>query len=830
MVVHNSNQQTPTVSFGRLLIAHRQSAGLTQSELAAASALSVRAISELETGRSRAPQDRSARALAEALGLTPQDRSAFLAVAASGRTRTAQRKNAAAAHPGSGSATGAGPGSAAAAPAHAGPGAAAAAGSAQPTGAPSPTPAPAAWPLTALSSRPPAAPTDFTGRRAELDRLRAVAEAGAFTAGRGSTLVIASGQPGLGKTSLALRLAEELGRRFPDGALYLDLRGVDVRPLTTDEALARLLGSLGVPHDRLPLETAERTRLYRSLLSERRVLVLLDNALDERQVRPLLPGGPHCLTLVTSRRALAGLEGAERLLLEVLPAADAIALLERIGGPRPRRQLAELASLCGYLPLALRIVGRRLAVAEDGSAELLAEQLRDEERRLDGMAAGELQVRAAFQHSYRQLAADRQTFFRRLALVPGADFGPQTVAALCDLSAPAAEELLEGLVEVGLLEPAHAAFRYRFHDLVRLFAGEALARDEPAAERERARVRLMSALLGTAIEAGHAFDPAAQRPASGQGWSGAADWLDGEFAHWTEAVRWAAEQGEHRLVLDTAVAMHWYSDVRLHQAYWCELFGFSAAAAAALDDLPAAAVHLNYLSWALSCSTGQHAEAVEVAERAAAAARAAGDVLQQAWAAMYRAAALRRLRSLPESAAESARAAALMIEADFPLGRWVAERNRATALRMMGRAEEAAAVHERVVLTYDTPNGAAADAPSQHGLALALRELAEDHAELGDWAKALAAYRRAIGLYRTIGFSYAIAQLQVAAGRALHELRSAEAARELDAALDFYTGQRDLAAPARTLAGLAQAIRSGEAPERLDQYWERAVRECSTLA
>lgn len=265
---------------------------------------------------------------------------------------------------------------------------------------------------------------DFTGRDAELswidDLVHAEHPPGAPVVG------LVTGSAGLGKTTFAVHCAHALRASFPDGVFFLDLFGMSQRPLAVDDALVLVIGALGVADQQIPADTQGRSSLYRSLLRDRRVLVVLDNAASEDQVRPLLPGEGAGRVLVTSRRLLAGLEGVRRLVLGPLPPAEATQLLTGIVGERSASDgepaLAQLAQLCGGLPLAVRIIGNRLASRPGWSAVELAARMSDEERRLDQFKAGDLKIANAFGMSYEQLAVPARRVFRRLSVVPGRDF------------------------------------------------------------------------------------------------------------------------------------------------------------------------------------------------------------------------------------------------------------------------------------------------------------------------------------------------------------------------------------------------------------------------
>jgi NB-ARC domain len=333
---------------------------------------------------------------------------------------------------------------------------------------------------------------DFTDREREAADVRRALE---DPEGRGGVALVA-GKPGVGKSALAIHLAHALSAQFPDAQLYVDLRGGEpaehLDPLTPTEVLAGFLRALGI--EQVPEQPAERVAFYRAQLAHKRALVVLDNASREDQVRPLIPGSRSCAVLVTSRMQLPGLEGARPRELEVLDPGAALELLAKLIGDRDRlereRDAAEaIVRLCGYLPLAVRIAGSRLRTRPRWSLHKLVERLADERRRLDELRAGDREVRASFALSYRELKDDEARLFRRLGVFPGPDFGVALAGALVDTSSDEAEELLERLVDVRLLEEVGEE-RYRFHDLLRLFARERLEADEtpPHAKRpERGR-------------------------------------------------------------------------------------------------------------------------------------------------------------------------------------------------------------------------------------------------------------------------------------------------------------------------------------------------------
>ncbi|CAM3954358.1 NB-ARC domain-containing protein [Nocardia ninae] len=317
---------------------------------------------------------------------------------------------------------------------------------------------------------------DFTGRNDQIAQLINVLASTTRTA---VPIATVSGQAGVGKTALAIHVAHMVAHAFPDGQLYANLRGVEPHPLAAGEVVAGFLRELGVAGTDIPEGTDERARMYRTHLARRRILVVLDNAADETQIRPLLPGAATSAVLVTSRSHMAALSGSNTIHLDVLPAEQAATLLMAlVGSQRAATEpdsVLEVARLCGYLPLALRIAGARLMSRPTWKISWFADRLADESRRLDLLKAGDLEVRASFALSYQSRSNQEQTTFRMLALT-AASFPAWNVAALLDVDVDEAEQLLECLVDAQLVEVAGTdavgLIRYRLHDLIRDFARE----------------------------------------------------------------------------------------------------------------------------------------------------------------------------------------------------------------------------------------------------------------------------------------------------------------------------------------------------------------------
>jgi len=377
-----------------------------------------------------------------------------------------------------------------------------------------------------------------------------------------------AGAGGLGKTSLAVHAAHRVRRRFPDGQLYVDLLGATPAPLLPGDVLARFLRDLGVDGRDIPVDEDERAARYRTALARRRMLVVLDNARDAAQVRPLLPGSASSAVLVTTRSRMPDLASTKLVDLNVLDDDEALKLFVKVVGEERAaaepEATAELLDACAGLPLAIRICAARLVTRSGWTIQALAGRLRDEHRRLDEMRAGDLAVRASFEVSFTSLpsSTDKQGIdparaFRLLGLWPGSSISSAAAAALFDVPEYSAEDALEVLVDTHLLESV-APDRYRFHDLLRVYAADRAVAEEPAPERDAAVTRLLEWYLRAADAAAtavlqHRYDiplePAgAARPSPGFADAEAAlSWYDREHANLVTATRQAAASGQHEV-------------------------------------------------------------------------------------------------------------------------------------------------------------------------------------------------------------------------------------------------------------------------------------------
>lgn len=420
---------------------------------------------------------------------------------------------------------------------------------------------PAAAPPRPAQLPPDAA--DFTGRTAPV---RVLCEA--LGAPSAQALVIASvvGMGGVGKTALALHVAHQVREFYPDGQLYVDLRGSDPVPADPEAVLSGFLVALGVSGDAVPDGLDARSALFRSVVDGRRLLLVLDNAKDAAQIRPLLPGAVGCAVLTTGRTRPAGLPATVQVDLDVFQPSESLALLGRtIGEERlaaEREAALDLVVACGHLPLAVRIVAARLAARPGWTVETLSRRLHVERRRIDELRIGDLAVAAAFELSYRQLTPDQARAFRLVASVDGPDIGLPAAAALLDLDEYDAEDLLEALVDVAMVESPFPG-RYRYHDLLRAFArrrpteeGDSSTAGDPVAggEAVAARDRLLDHLLATACTAfqyavpgdpaAGALGPARSPGVPLTGWDAAREWVVAERAGAAAlAAQVAAEAG-----------------------------------------------------------------------------------------------------------------------------------------------------------------------------------------------------------------------------------------------------------------------------------------------
>ena len=546
-----------TAGFGEVLRGFRVRAGWTQEGLAARSGVSAHAISILESGRRR-PRPISVAALADALCLNAADAKMLSASA----TETASE------------------------------------------------------PPAQMANTPPAprmlphVTPQFVGRDSEVEQILALADAARENHGLAVAISSIDGMAGIGKSALAVRAAHLLAERFPDGQLFLDLRGYTqgMAPRDPADALAFLLTSLGVPPGEIPADLDARAAAYRSRLVGTRTLILLDNAATEAQVRPLIPGDGGCLVVITSRKSLKALDEARSVALDVLPEPDALALLRALVGPGYAAAAgdpgwAQIAELCGCLPLALRIAAALVRHRPAWTLSHLADKLRAAPLDLGSFADGERDLTAVFDLSYQTLAGDQRNLLRRLGLASGPDIDAHAAAALLDTAPARAERLLQDLVDHHLLtEPA--AGRYRMHDLIRAYAHTQAITLDPEPARDRALHGLMHYYAHTAQSASQAAtrfprpEPSGPVPAHAPDLrqpDAARAWLRAELTNLDAAFTHAHTHrlSSHTIALAAGLAeiLHtdgpWTRALQVHQvaAETAERLGQPAAHANALTDL-----------------------------------------------------------------------------------------------------------------------------------------------------------------------------------------------------------------------------------------------------
>ncbi|MFI0453893.1 BTAD domain-containing putative transcriptional regulator [Actinomadura sp. 6N118] len=459
----------------------------------------------------------------------------------------------------------------------------------------------------------PADVSDFTGRddiARELEELfRRECE------GHALPVVAIAGKAGVGKTALAVHVAHRLRDVCRDGQLYVNLGGLRDHRADPAEVLVRFLRALGTASTAIPSAIEERAEIFREQLADRRMLLVLDNAVDDAQIRPLLPGASGSAVLITSRSRLTGLSGARLVELDVLEAGDAAGMLARaVGEDRVKAEAAithDLVRLCGRLPLALRIAGARLAARPHWTLERMVSRLTNERRRLDELSHGDLEVRASLSLSYRRLDPRSRRLLRLLGLLQAPDLTGWVCAALLDTTVQAAEELIDELIDTQLIDAAGqdavGQTRYRFHDLVRLYARERAFEEESSSERVAAVTRALGgwmALVERAHRAVHGGDFAI---------------LHGTAPRWLSAVE---ELGD---VID-AGPLAWYETERLNI-----VAGVRQAADMVLD-VPEAGEVFSELCWDLAATAvslfqlrGHYDDWEDVLTRSLAATRTAGN-------------------------------------------------------------------------------------------------------------------------------------------------------------------------------------------------------------
>jgi DNA-binding SARP family transcriptional activator/Tfp pilus assembly protein PilF len=668
----------------------------------------------------------------------------------------------------------------------------------------------------------------FVGRHGEITRLTEL-----LTPPRRSVAIVGiDGPAGVGKSALAIHTAHLLAPAFPDGQLFVNLHGYASGPATRPlQALARMLRSLGVEAEKVPVEVEEASALFRSLLAGKRMLVALDDARSADQVRPLLPGTPGCVVLITSRDRLTGLvaiDGAHRLTLDVLSADEAVSLLARVlGHDRATAEpeaVSELAQVCAYLPLALRIAAANLTCKPDQSVAGYVAALRGDDRLTALEVGGDPQaaVRVAFDRSYRWLAPDAQRLFRLVGLVPGPAITAPAAAALAGIPAELAGRVLDQLAGAHLLEHA-APGRFAFHDLLRLYARERAEQQEDEPERQSAIRRLLGWYLHGADAAAGLLYPGTMRlpllaadpqlpPAGFDDHAGALAWLTAEWDNLVAAITSTAQHGQRQLAWLLADTLRLFFWIHRNTIDWLAVATASLTAAKHGGDQRAQAAAELSLGDAHQC-TGRYPQAIQHYSTAFDLARQAGWVEAQAAILSNLGLVHGDLGDLDQAIEHHTTALGLYRR----IGRRKGEAN---ALGNLGNlhwelgALYQAADHQNQALALERQIG------SRGGEAISLGNLGEVAQGLGRLDEAVEHLTRALALHREIGDRYGeayalscLAAVHADEGRTAHALGLAQAAL----ALAREIGERRAEAEAHNTLGSVH-LQLGRPAQALDHY------------
>ncbi|MGW7544404.1 tetratricopeptide repeat protein [Streptomyces sp. NPDC054770] len=620
----------------------------------------------------------------------------------------------------------------------------------------------------------------FTGRDAQLGDLTRALVPGAGPDGATAAVVSAvSGTAGVGKTALAVHWAHRSRGAFPDGQLYVDLRGYDPqKPVSAAQALTGFLTALGVPRQEIPLRLEDRAARYRTALDGRRLLVLLDNAASAAQVRHLLPGSPDCRTLITSRDSLGALvsvNGAHRVLLDALSRTDSLALLRALIGERidaERSVALDLADQCARLPLALRVAAELVLSRPAEPLSRLVAELHDHQRRLDLLDSGDdprAAVRAVFSWSYARLAELPARLFRLLGLHPGPDTDAHAAAALAGESVAAVRRALDLLARAHLLNRT-AAGRYGMHDLLRVYAAELAARHDPAVEREAALTRLLDHCLAASAAAMDVLYPAERhlRPAVERPGTGLPPLRTAE-----EARAWLAA------AQPTLVALCSRTEEPGPSGHTVRI---------------ATTLHRHYER------SGHYTDALTVHTYALRAARSVGDARGEADVLVCLGAVHRRLGDYDSAQQLHDTALVLCRRIGYAAGEARHLTNVGVLHELRGRYREAAEQHERAVVLFRSVGDAHGEADVLNNLGIVLELLEDFEASVERYERALELYR---AVHHPLGEASALGNLGILVARLGDH---AAAARHFERALTLFRRLANAAGTGHALSNLGNAL------------------------
>ncbi|GAA4688550.1 AfsR/SARP family transcriptional regulator [Streptomyces youssoufiensis] len=633
----------------------------------------------------------------------------------------------------------------------------------------------------------PATVADFTGRAGFVVEL-----SNQLTTAEGSVMAVSAvaGIGGVGKTTLAVHVAHAARHQFPDGQLYVDLQGAGPVIAEPGAVLGSFLRALGTPDESIPDTLEDRAALYRSTLAGRRILTLLDNAHDAAQVRPLLPGTEGCAALITSRSRMVDLESAHLVDLDVMSPEEALVLFTRIVGQErvasERDAAMDVVAACGFLPLAIRIAASRLAARRTWTVSVLARKLADQRHRLDELQAGDLAVKATFELGYDQLEPQQARAFRLLGLADGPDISLAAAAAMLDLDIYTAETLLESIVDTSLLESA-APGRYRFHDLVRLYARACAERDElPPSERDSALSRLLDFYLASSVRVfAHArpgdrmiehleetHHPGLTFPDR----TAAIDWLFTEAGCLLAAIQQFASGGTLRRAADLLIAA---------------------------KDLGESGAN----------SRQYEAATIVVAE----AAREAGDARAEGRARMMMTHTHWMASRFHQAEAEAQRAIQLAHSVGDPVPACESPNDRGIIALYQKRYEEAERYFRQALDAFRADD-------NLPGVAGALGNISRAHAAMGRVESAIELAAEGVAVYSSLGLGLRVANGRYAMGLALLQAeRYPEALEQLNAALALFRDNRQRLWEGSTHARLAEVHLAARRPAEAATNAEQAL-------
>jgi tetratricopeptide (TPR) repeat protein/transcriptional regulator with XRE-family HTH domain len=698
------------VVFGEMVRGHRHRLGITQEELAEAAGLSVRSIGKIEAGKIDIPRPTTVRLLADAIGLTGNERDGFCrAAVGTGRVRAAGGR---------------------------------------------------------IPAQLPADIAGFTGREAHLAQLDGLLPSGTD---RTTAVVISAiqGSAGIGKTALAVHWAHRVADRFPDGQLYVNLRGFDPRerPIAPAVAVRYFLDALGVPPGQVPACEEAQYGMYRSILASRRMLVILDNARAAEQVRPLIPGSRGCMVVVTSRHSLSGLvatEAAWPMVVDLLSPAEARNLLAaRLGRDRVAAQpqaVDEIITRCVGLPLGLVIVAAQAAAHPDFPLAAIAEQLDRAQRRLDAFAGDDpaTDLRAVFSWSYRTLTAGAARLFRRLGMHLGPDVAVPAAASIAGIHDVQVRTLLAELARAHLVNE-HVPGRYTFHDLLRAYAAELAHANDTEEERRATLHRMFDHYLHTAHTAGRLLypsrDPIIPAPAQAgvspedlADYEQACAWFAAEHAVLIAAVRHAAATGFDTHSWQLARTL---SDFLARRGHWPDQAAVQhtalEAALRTADPLAQANAHRDLAD--AYARLGRYDDAHPHLRQALALFDRLGDHTGQAHTHI----ALNWILDRQSRHKEALHHATQALDLYRATGYWAGQ---AIALNNLGRLFSQLGDHHKALTYCGQALALHQEAGDRSGQAHAWDSLGHAHHHLGHHRHAIDCYQHALDLFRKIGDRY----------------------------------------------------------------------------